>query len=289
MQKNSNSMDKLLLPRVLFIGPQRTGTTWIYEYFRSRKDITLPEGLKETWFFSKFYYKGVKWYASYFKPKVSCKSIVEVDPTLFSHPEAPKRVYDTIGSDVLIICTLRDPVERSISHYRHAKRYGWTKKPLTQALRVLPEIIDESCYTKHLKKWFSIFGRSRVLIFFYEELAQKPDMFVERLCSTMKIPYISIPNHLKKRVNKSVAPRFLPLIRTLTPIAMLAHSYRIYKIIGLAKHMGFKKVFYRALGGGEKDQVEDEACRILTQKLKKENESIEKFLGRNVPFNKRFQ
>lgn len=124
-QKGIKPMNKL--PKVLFVGPQRTGTTWIYEYLRARGDVALPKDVKETWFFSHFFEKGVNWYASHFTSQKPSNCVVEVDPTLFSHPEAPKRVYDVLGSDVTIICTLRDPVKRSISHYLHAKRYGWTK------------------------------------------------------------------------------------------------------------------------------------------------------------------
>jgi len=54
---------------------------------------------------------------------------------MFSHLEAPKRVHRGLRSDVLIVVIARDPVERSWSHYLHARRYGWTRKPLEQAIK----------------------------------------------------------------------------------------------------------------------------------------------------------
>ena len=154
-------MKKLLLPKVLFVGPPRTGTTWIWEYLRARGDIVLPEGVKETWFFSNMFHKGVDWYASHFKHKEACSAVIEVDPTLFSHPEAPRRCTRFLGSDVLVVVTVRDPVERSWSHYLHARRYGWTRKSLEQAIQEIPDIIEASRYSKHIPRWKSVFGEKQ--------------------------------------------------------------------------------------------------------------------------------
>ena len=124
MQRPLEMTDSLLLPKVLFVGPPRTATSWIWEYLRSRGDVVLPEGVKETWFFSSMSQKGLDWYTSHFKPKQSFVSVVEIDPPLFQHPEASKRVREALNSDVLIVITVRDPVKRSWSHYLHARRYG---------------------------------------------------------------------------------------------------------------------------------------------------------------------
>jgi len=282
-EKDPKSMDKL--PKVLFVGPQRTGTTWIYEYLRARGDIVLPKGVKETWFFSHFLEKGVSWYASHFKPHKPFNCIVEVDPTLFSHPEAPKRVYDVLGSGVTIICTLRDPVKRSISHYLHARRYGWTKKPLEEAISELPSIIDESRYAKHIARWISVFGRERVHILFQEELTQDPDAFVANMCRIMRIPYIPIPNRLKNRVNKAMSPRCLPIIRLGYLAVRPLRSRQLYWAIKFFKNLGLSRFLYRSLR--KEDILPTEAQQILVKELQGEVRALRKLLGRKVPFAER--
>jgi len=134
-------MKKLLLSNVLFVVPPRTGTTWIFGYLRARGDIVLPEDVKETWFFFNMFHKGVDWYASHFKHREYYSPVIEVDPTLFSHPEAPKRVYRVLGSDVWIVVTVREPVERSWSHYLHARRNVWRRKTLQRNIEEVPDII----------------------------------------------------------------------------------------------------------------------------------------------------
>lgn len=50
-----------LKPQFVFIGPTRSGTTWIDAYLRTRSDIALPEHQKETFFFDKLYERGLNW------------------------------------------------------------------------------------------------------------------------------------------------------------------------------------------------------------------------------------
>lgn len=272
----------MILPKVLFVGPQRTGTTWIYEYLRFRGDILLPKGVKETWFFSHYFDKGVDWYASHFRPRKHFSCVVEVDRTLFSHPEAPKRVYETLGLDVTIICTLRDPIKRSISHYLHAKHYGWTNKSLEEAIYELPSIIDESRYTKHLNRWISVFGSKRVHIVFQEDLAQDPDAFVSKLCEIMRIPFIAIPSRLMTRVNKAMAPRYLPLVRLGYRAVRPLRSRQLYWLIKFFKNLGLSRVLYSPLS--QKDFSSKEAQQILVKELQGEVQALKQLLGRDVPF-----
>ncbi len=242
-------MKKLLLPEVLFVGPPRTGTTWIWEYLRARGDIVLPEGVKETWFFSNMFHKGVDWYVSHFiKHKEDYSAVIEVDPTLFSHPEAPKRVHKVLGSEILIVVTVRDPVERSWSHYLHARRYGWTRKPLEQAIQEIPDIIEVSRYSNHVPRWKSVFGEKQVVILYYETLAQSPKTFVRNMCSAIGLPIADIPEQLlKSRVNISKDVRFQILIRTATRLSTWLRSYRMYSVIDFFKRMGIQKMLYKSL------------------------------------------
>ena len=80
-------------PNFLFIGPQKTGTTWIHEYLRLSGHVVLPRGVKETHFFDKYFDKGVQWYASHFKEG---DRIVEVGASYFDKSDVPYRVKDVL-------------------------------------------------------------------------------------------------------------------------------------------------------------------------------------------------
>jgi hypothetical protein len=50
-------------PEFIFVGPHKSGTTWIDNYLRSRGDVQLPIAMKETFFFDKLYDNGWDWYS----------------------------------------------------------------------------------------------------------------------------------------------------------------------------------------------------------------------------------
>lgn len=269
VKEQQNLPKSLRLPNILFVGPQRSGTTWIWEYLRARGDIVLPEGVKETWFFSSMFHKGVGWYASHFKPMKDYSAIIEVDPTLFSHPEAPRRVREILGSDVLIVITVRNPVERSWSHYLHARRYGWTEKPLEQAVQEIPDIIEASRYSKHIPRWKSVVGEKCVIILHHEALDQDPHSFVSDMCSAIGLPLVNIPERLlKTRVNIGRDVRSQILIRIATRLSNWLRSYQMYSVIDFVKRMGIRRMLYKPLNEGYSLHPRDKA--MLFELLKEE-------------------
>ena len=47
----TKKQDLLSIPFCLFMGPQRSGTSWLYRYLMDRGDVCLPSGVKEVFFF----------------------------------------------------------------------------------------------------------------------------------------------------------------------------------------------------------------------------------------------
>ena len=107
--------DALRLPDFIGIGPPRTATTWLHEVLSGH--VGLPEGVKETDFFVWNYDKGLEWYAAHFRNCPSNRPIGEFSPNNFAGAQARERIARDIPG-CKIICTLREPVERTYSHYR---------------------------------------------------------------------------------------------------------------------------------------------------------------------------
>ncbi len=51
--------NKIILDFII-IGPQKAGTTWIYEYLKTLPGVCVPVKVKETFFFDKYYHKVIK-------------------------------------------------------------------------------------------------------------------------------------------------------------------------------------------------------------------------------------
>ena len=111
------------LPDFIAVGPPRTATTWLHEVLQGH--VCLPADRKETDFFTRFYDRGLDWYADYFRHCEGEIPVGELSPMYFASPPGARGFARSAGCK--IICSLRDPVERAYSNYRMLRRIVATK------------------------------------------------------------------------------------------------------------------------------------------------------------------
>ena len=270
------------------VGPTRTGTTWIQEYLLRHKDVCLPQRVKELHFFNNRYNKGFDWYFSHFPHYDGNKIIGEITPNYFHIPEAAQRVYD-FNPNCKIICTLRYPVERSFSHYLHAKRNGYVKPSCSfrEAMEERPSIIESSRYYTHLSRWLKHFGGKNVCILMFEDLKKNSRDFARKLCNFLELEEQSFPEELEKPVNEREFPINFTLGRIARRVDDILCNYRIYFIKDMIKTMGLNKVI---LGGREiNEKLSEEDKRYVSSLLKEETENLEKLLNLDTSSWKKYQ
>lgn len=76
-------------------------------------DVSLPVGIKETFFFDRFYDSGLDWYLERFDFSDQTIRMVEVAPGYISVEEAFTRIQKVFPTARIMIC-VRDLVERTI-------------------------------------------------------------------------------------------------------------------------------------------------------------------------------
>lgn len=260
-----------MLPNVLIVGPMRTGTSWAYNYLKTREDVCLPEGVKETFFFDKNYDNGLEWYTSHF---VNGKKgiVLEVGPSYFHDKEAPERIYSTLGK-IPVIIHKRDPVERSYSHFKHAVRYGYGSDNIQQALKDNPEITTASLYEYQIKRWVDIFGADNVHIIDFNLIAEDPEAYLKELCGIMGIRFKKTDFKIEKKVNAGRLVRSPLLNGMVSSTANLLRSLKLYSLINFAKKMGLKDMVYGGQGLDE-DREAEQVKDVIRQALSKQKEKI---------------
>lgn len=110
------------LPDFLGIGVQKGGTTTLQRLLERHPGAWLPPA-KELQFFSLHHQRGEAWYRQQFaaaRPQQRCG---EITPYYLFHPEAAARIAALLPQ-VRLLVLLRDPVERALSQYFHARRLG---------------------------------------------------------------------------------------------------------------------------------------------------------------------
>ena len=94
------------LPEFIAVGPPRTATTWLDAVLRGH--VGLPEGTKETHFFTRSYSNGLAWYRSHFAYCPPQLQVGEICTSYFRSSTARGRISTDIPG-CKIICSLRDP------------------------------------------------------------------------------------------------------------------------------------------------------------------------------------
>ena len=191
-----------LEPNFLIIGVLRCGTTSLYNYLVRHPNVS-PALKKEVHYFDRYFQKGPVWYRSHFpltlykkySNTILSKRLItgEASANYIFHPHAPPRIVATIPR-VRLLVLLRNPVDRTYSHYFKAVRNGVEPLGFEEALdheekRLNGEreriLLDEThdcsnfliysylargIYVDQLKVWFSFFPRDQVLIVKSEDL-----------------------------------------------------------------------------------------------------------------------
>lgn len=173
-------------PHFLGIGTQKGGTSTLYHLLKLHPDIYLPDG-KEQHYFTSHYQRGDHWYNEQFSQAKPGQVRGEITPYYLFHPKAPKRIFRYRPS-ILTIVLLRDPVERALSQYFHARRHGFEPLQLKDALAAEADrlasgdpyshqkhsYVSRSRYIEQLDRYEALFGKDQILVLRSEDLFQDP-------------------------------------------------------------------------------------------------------------------
>lgn len=108
---------------VFVIGPQRSGSTWIYRLFASQKQgFYIDRLVKENYFFTRDHPQTEDELRRKFLNKLTgqgpLRSYVDVCSTYFGHPECIDRIC-AVFPDAKFVYTFRDPDSRRASFEKH--------------------------------------------------------------------------------------------------------------------------------------------------------------------------
>lgn len=283
MTQSSNHQPKFRLPDFIGVGPGRTGTTWLHEVLVGR--VNLPEGIKETDFFTTNYQKGIAWYEDHFRNADSVRSVGEINP-YFGFPEAAERIAVHIPR-CKIICTFRNPVERIYSAYKLWRHYTLTPDPLDEFLEKVPQIVEVTRYAKHLPDWRARFGIDRVLVLLNDDLRSDPQAYLDRVCEFIGIEKYPVPAAGAGQLINSIndLPRFPRFARKARHFMYWLEEKQAYATSNFLERAGVWKFSF---GGGPKFPKLDEATEArLHELMRPEIDALEPMIGRDLSMWKR--
>lgn len=202
-------------PNLFVIGAPKCGTTFLFEKLQSHPDLFFPK-IKELNYFSleqlnkDSYYKDYKTnsldkYLRFYDTAKNEKYLVDGSVSYFTFDDIPAKIKE-FNPDAKIIMLVRNPYNRSYSHYLMDQRMGYAKKPLQEYLADdksfhYRQYISNSKYYEQFKKYQEYFKSENIFII---ELEKFEDNF-NNIFDFLKIEPIYVDFNSKVNENKIAA------------------------------------------------------------------------------------
>ena len=208
------------------VGAPKSATTSLFHYLGQHEGISMST-IKEPDFFShlelnkqKLYYKSkpisdINTYHNLFLTKKKSQLLGEASVSYLFYPKVSERIF-SYNPNAKIIIVLRNPVERTVSHYQMDKRLGFIKYNLADVLNdssienhslYYQQYIQLSYYYQQVKKYIDVFGKENICILNYDDLKKNNKDFTSKALSFLDLK-VSKNINFDSKYNRSKSSRF---------------------------------------------------------------------------------
>ncbi|MEZ6125910.1 MAG: sulfotransferase [Planctomycetaceae bacterium] len=217
-------------PSFIGIGAEKSATTWVWSKLDQHPAIEMSQP-KELNFFNLEFDRGLAWYGRHFPGSPGCLQ-GEISPWYMDDDRVADRIAD-LFPNVKLLVMLRDPFDRAFSHLLHAAQneYGGIADLTADQLRRLAALSDDyvrrSCYALGLSRFFELFPRERIGIFFHDDVQACPQDLICRIYEFLGVDSGFLPDGLETPLNKSQNYRSETLHRVASTMCETARSFPV--------------------------------------------------------------
>ncbi len=174
------------LPDFLIIGAMKCGTTTLADQLGRQPGVFMTTP-KEPNFFSDddIYAQGLDWYRNLFDAADEADLRGEASThytKLPTHPDTLARMRPVLPAP-RIVYSVRDPIDRALSHFMHDWLEGKMPKDPEAAFRQHPELIDYGRYAMQIAPFLEAYGREAILLTSLERMKAAPEAELCRICA----------------------------------------------------------------------------------------------------------
>lgn len=268
---------KDLGPTFIGIGAQRSGTSWLFECLREHPNVFMPR--KETHFFDREYDKGFSYYSGLFTGVENSVATGEFTPDYLYSPEAMERIALHCPNAKLIIL-LRKPAERTQSALRLLQTHGRMRHTtLEAAIKEAPWILEQSLYSKQVKRVFDLFPRQNVCIRLYDDIPQTPLDLYRGICRFIKIDEGFIPSNIRAVRNATFLPNSFISSYALG-LQSLSSKKRLRRVTGLLRRSTtLRRITSKLIRLNVQRLHQSDLPSFVVEKINSDVESLEGLIG----------
>lgn len=223
------------LPRVVeffFVGPGKTGTSWLYQFIRSHELASVPT-LKEPHVVDRPPAEANQLVEQLYS---SSDRLCDFSNTYSGDPDNPAKIL-AYNPAAKVIVTTRMPSKRIASHYAFSIRNGNRDVGLATYLASGDELamLSRSDYRAILNRYVEAFGRDRVLLLPLEQLSGDPQTYVDRLTDFLGTNRVLVTQEDQTPVLARAAARSRPIARIATRIGKWLRRRGFDRTLGTLK------------------------------------------------------
>jgi hypothetical protein len=183
-------------PNFFLIGAMKSGTTYLNKLLGAHPSIFMcrpeepsyfvdPSQLEQLWpyMWDQGFWRSREHYLRLFESAGDAPIVGEASTNYTKLPlvsGVPEKIRE-FNPNAHFIYIMRDPTERTISHYWHMVRYNAEYRPILSAIQADAQFLDVSHYAMQLEPYFDYFGADRVCTLTYEQMVHNPVETMRRL------------------------------------------------------------------------------------------------------------
>jgi len=234
-----------MLPNFLIVGAQRCGTTYLYGLLKQHPEIFLPDG-KEVHFFDQKHSNDIVTnfdkYNMLFKSVKKEIAIGEITPSYMYVKWVPKLIRSYNGK-MKIIFLLRNPIDRSYSHYWFNISEGREFLSFKQALKKEPDriairhqdmliysYISRGFYIEQINRFLSYFPPEKMMFILSEEFFKNPKIHLKNICEFLRVSK-TFQYNLDVHKNRMEIPKYSAIERYLIRINQYTSDWKYAALI----------------------------------------------------------
>jgi hypothetical protein len=284
-------------PNLFIIGAMKSGTTYLAKLLEAHPHIFICRPEEPSYFvesqqlrtlYPKIwdlgYWKSEDRYLRLFEAAVTATVIGEASTNYTKLPivrGVPEKIRK-FNPDARFIYILRDPIERTISHYWHMVRYHAERRPILAAVNEDPHYRDVSHYAMQLTAFFECFDRKQIRILTFEELTRKPNEMMQDICNWLEInPLLNEPSAVRA---EHVTPQIVKMATGYGMLRWLRQSRALRPVIPYVPHVIRRFGVQFAERAIDRQSIDtSEVASFLRPIQIKQTEELSRLLGRGFP------
>jgi len=260
----------------IYIGPDKSGSTWLFNIFKQHKKIFVPDA-KDIYFFDRYYNKGFKWYENFFKESTQSQIVGEISHDYMFNSEAINKIIKQYPN-IKLFTVLRNPFEKIWSQYLFLIRSGVTNKPFKDAIKEHDDLLEKCLYGKYLSMYYNMESKN-IKILLFDDLKKEPKIFAERIFQFLNVGFQENIDYYEKTLPASKPNSFF-IAKMAKKSAIILRELGLVNLLGKIKSNKFiNKILYKPYTKENKPKMTQEDFEFIYSILLDDIEKLENLIG----------